>query len=272
MDLPIYIKREHVGTTDVRDSVPHIHNNIELIYVIKGSMECQTNKSSFPLSKGDLCFINKSQIHHLYEDEKDSEHISIIISTELLTQYKDVNNKYISPMLEDMNFSHIKFRSIDGNSEKIYNLILDIEDLLEMKPTAYELSVIADIHLIFRYLYNTYRQEDVKEIIDEDTILQKNMIKFIEENYQNEINIDDIAKSVNISRSKCFRLFKKYTRMTPVNYLNSYRLGKAAEKLKNTNETVVTIALDSGFSQASYFNRLFLKEYGTTPLNYRKLN
>lgn len=272
MELPIYIKREHLSTRDVRDRLPHYHNEIELIYVLKGSMECQTNDSIFPLAKGDLCFINKGQLHHLYEKEDTSEHISIIIYTDLLTQSKEIFDTYISPMLNDLTFSHIKFSSIDGNSEKIYHYILEIEQLLKEKPIAYELSIIADIHLIFKHLYLTYMKTDTVTIIDEDSLLQQKMIQYIEDHYMEDINVDDIAKASSVSRSKCFRIFKNYTRISPITYLNGYRLEIAASKLKNTNDSVSTIALDSGFSQASYFNKLFLKEYGYTPLEYRKRN
>lgn len=269
MELPIYIKREHVGTKNVRDNVAHYHNNIELIYVLKGNMDCQTNNSIFSLEEGDLCFINRNQIHHLYEKTRISEHISVIIDTSLLTKYSDITNKYIEPMINDVSFSHVKFKSLDSNSEHIYKLILDIEKLIKEKKETYELSVISDIHLIFKYLYLTYINCDKEEIYDYDKFLCQKMIKYIEDNYQNDIKTLDLQNYIHISRTKCFKIFKKYTRLSPNIYINNYRIKKASEKLIETNDSIIDIALSSGFNDASYFNKLFLKEFNMRPKEFR---
>ena len=273
MELPIYIKRESVTEKNTHNKLPHWHNDIEIIYVLKGNLECQTNESTFPLNKGDLCFINKNQLHHLYDEGKQaSEHISLIVSTSILTQNKEIYDKYISEMIDDISFSHIKFDSSFGNANKIHDLMLDIESLLEKKESAYELEVIADIHMIFKYLYCAYVSDNKISVVDENVILEQKMIKFIQNNDMKEIDLDDIAAAANVSRSKCFRLFKEYTRMSPIIYLNNYRLETAASMLINSRDTVLNISINSGFSQQSYFNRAFLKEYGMTPLEYRKKN
>lgn len=85
-----------------------------------------------------------------------------------------------------------------------------------------------------------------------------------------KISLEDIAGSAGISRTKCTSLFKVYTETTPVEYLNSYRLEEAARRLLKEQTPVADIALSCGFSQQSYFGRMFQKEYGMTPLAYRR--
>ena len=272
MELPIYIKRENVNTKEVRDMLPHWHNDIELIYVLKGELECQTNESVFPLNKGDLCFINRNQLHHLYsQNVNDSQHIALIVSTNLLTQNKQIYDTYISPMIEDMSFSHVKFESTNDYGNKIHECLLKIEDLLNAKDFGYELEVVANLHMIFKYLYCTYKFNDKSiNILDENLILQQKMINYIKENYNEKITLEDISLSANVSRSMCFRLFKKYTRISPITYLNNYRLEMGADKLIHSRESISNISQACGFSQQSYFNRLFLKEYNCTPAQYRR--
>ena len=87
--------------------------------------------------------------------------------------------------------------------------------------------------------------------------------------YQGEISLDDIANSIAVSASTCTRLFKEYTNKTPIVFLNNYRLEKSAQLLRNTDDSIMNISFDCGFLQQSYFNRVFLREYGVTPKQYR---
>ena len=268
--MNLYIKREHVIEKDGHDNIAHFHGDIELICVLKGSMDCQTNDEVFSLNKGDICFINKNQIHNLYADS-DSEHITLICSSKLFTRENEIYEKFIVPIIDDLSFSHIKFDSTLGYTSKIYDLILEIESLLDKKSIAYELDIIANLHNIFKYLYVAYTKGYNKtRVIDENAVIQQKMIKFIKENYDKELTLEDIANSANVSVSKCSRIFKEYTRLSPITYLNNFRLDMAASMLLKSNDTVSNISMDCGFTSQSYFNRLFLREYGITPLEYRK--
>ena len=94
----------------------------------------------------------------------------------------------------------------------------------------------------------------------------KKILVFIDANYGRAISIEDIAGSANISISTCLRLFKTVLGTTPIQYLMKYRVGKAVEELKlNDGRTISEIAHSCGFTDASYFNRCFRREYGTTP-------
>ena len=73
-----------------------------------------------------------------------------------------------------------------------------------------------------------------------------------------------------MSRSKCSRLFRKYLSKSPIEHVQQYRLEKSVYLLKNTNLQFSEIAAICGFNQQSYFNRLFVREYGMTPKQMRK--
>ena len=66
------------------------------------------------------------------------------------------------------------------------------------------------------------------------------------------------------------KFFKKHMGVPFVCYLNDYRLTMAARALAETQEDVLTVALDAGFPNVSYFNRLFKRKFQMTPLEYRK--
>ena len=102
-----------------------------------------------------------------------------------------------------------------------------------------------------------------------DELRIKKALLFIERNYAEDITIDDIARSAEISVSTCLRLFSTVLGTTPVQYLIRHRLQKAAEELqRESGKTIAEIAYACGFSDASYFNRCFRKAYAMTPSEY----
>ena len=91
------------------------------------------------------------------------------------------------------------------------------------------------------------------------------------QHYRQPLILKNIANSVYVNEKYLGRLFKKQTGKTFHEYLNTIRIINAKKLLKTTNKTVTEIAMETGFSSASYFNRNFLKHTNKTPIEYRKL-
>lgn len=102
-----------------------------------------------------------------------------------------------------------------------------------------------------------------------DNLLQA--LDFIKANYKSQITIEDIANHVHLSQSYLFSIFKKEMGISPISYLNNYRLSIAANKLLNTQKTITEISESVGIYDSVYFNRLFRKTYQMSPSKYRKI-
>ena len=74
-----------------------------------------------------------------------------------------------------------------------------------------------------------------------------------------------------MSRSYFANSFKLVTGISPYDYLLTTRIEKAVEQLRQTNEDIITIAMNCGFSNTAGFNRIFKKSTGLTPSEIRKL-
>ena len=101
----------------------------------------------------------------------------------------------------------------------------------------------------------------------------KKVTKFIIENISDpDMKIDDIAMAMGMSRSVLYGKIKNAVGMTPIDFVRHLRIMKAIEKLKNTNETLTNIAFAVGFSDPKYFSKVFKKEMGVIPSDYREKN
>lgn len=107
------------------------------------------------------------------------------------------------------------------------------------------------------------RSRDMQEKI-------KGILEYIREHFGEEITIRQAAELCFYSESHFMKYFKQYAGMPFIQYLNDYRLTRAGEYLKMTEENVTQIALKCGFENLSYFNRLFRRKFGVTPRQYRE--
>lgn len=91
-------------------------------------------------------------------------------------------------------------------------------------------------------------------------------------NYSRPIGLDDISRYVGMNKSAFCTFMKHCTGMTYSEYLNDMRLAKAKEMLRHTENGIAEIALDCGFQNVTYFNRLFKRKYACTPKEMRGFN
>lgn len=96
------------------------------------------------------------------------------------------------------------------------------------------------------------------------------LIEYIDKHYKSDININSIADQVNLSYSHVRKLFKDQTGKTIVEYINQLRIQEGKRLLLGSNASVLDIALAVGHYNEQSFFRLFKKQEGITPGEFRK--
>lgn len=100
----------------------------------------------------------------------------------------------------------------------------------------------------------------------------KEALTYIEENFQNDISIEEIAAKCGLNRSYFGKIFKDALNKTPQEFLMSYRMTKAAELLKLTDLSVADIGNAVGYPNQLHFSRAFKTIYGVSPRNWKNEN
>ena len=94
---------------------------------------------------------------------------------------------------------------------------------------------------------------------------------YIEENYSKDISLDDVSRIVDISPYYFSKLFKEETGENFIEYVTNRRIEKAKELLEHSSLNIKCICVDTGYSDPNYFSRIFKKQVGVTPTEYRDL-
>ena len=95
-------------------------------------------------------------------------------------------------------------------------------------------------------------------------------IEYIDRNFKEDIKLEDVSNAVGLTPVYLHKLFYKTTGQTPHQLLLEKRLAMAKELLTGSDMSLVNVAAESGFSSQSYFNAVFKKHCGVTPLAFRQ--
>ena len=95
-------------------------------------------------------------------------------------------------------------------------------------------------------------------------------IRYVDEHFDKEIRLDALAKMCDLSKSYFCRVFKDACGTSVTEYVIARRIREACRLLATTDESVVSVAVEVGYVDCGYFNKLFKKHVGCTPLSYRK--
>ena len=149
---------------------------------------------------------------------------------------------------------------IDGNIGKVFDRDFDDYENAEC--------VCDKMRCLYNIAKHLLEISALKKFCRNDNIYP--LIEFIKANYAEQITAATMAKILNISESNLYAVFKKSTGISPVKYLNEYRLAVAAAQLMQTNDSIKSIAESVGVEDQFYFSKLFKAKYHTSPQQYRK--
>ncbi|MBE6541825.1 MAG: helix-turn-helix transcriptional regulator [Ruminococcaceae bacterium] len=96
-------------------------------------------------------------------------------------------------------------------------------------------------------------------------------LEYIEKNYKSDIRINDLANNIHMSVSNFHSVFKKNFGVSPIVYINRYRLSLAAKQLTETSLSISEIATMVGYDDTQYFCKMFRKTYCLSPTQYRRI-
>ncbi|WBU88636.1 two-component regulator propeller domain-containing protein [Cellulophaga omnivescoria] len=125
--------------------------------------------------------------------------------------------------------------------------------------------------------HNKFQQEIFKILTEENDLqssnekLLKRSLEIIKEELPNpSFNVEKLISILEISRIKCYRLFKEQLGQSPSDVITSLRLQKAEYLLKNKKFNISEIGFECGYSDSKYFGRTFKKHFGVSPKTYKE--
>lgn len=122
--------------------------------------------------------------------------------------------------------------------------------------------------ILYDYLAEEMRENANKKESTHNGVIARAMV-YIDENFKNNISLNDVAESINMSYFYFSRLFKESTGKSFSDYLTEYRVEKSIELMRDDQLSIKQISYDIGYNDPNYFSKIFKKLKGITPTEYR---
>ncbi len=250
--------------------VMHWHEDLQFIYVLNGTIEVRLLDNTTELKAGDGIFINKNVVHFIKHNSTCHYNSFIFPDYFIKFYFGSPAKDFVDSVIENEQLQFCSFTQGINWCDRVLSLLARMS-LLEKNKTEFYLY---EVLVLVSTLWLEMRKNIVLPPEKQENIINLRMQKFlryIEKHYQNDLTLEDLSKSANVSKSECLRCFKLSMQTTPYNYLIDFRLSKAAVLLKKSNDSIGNIAADVGFHQASHFGKCFKEKTGYSPKEYRKM-
>lgn len=253
---------------------PHSHNYVEMIYMCKGCTHHLINGEDVYLQEGEILLLSQKAVQEIYPAGKEDIAVNFIILPEffgeclkIIASERNMLRDFVINCLRGENvscgFFHFKVTDILPIQNLIENLIFTVWNRQPNKRSINQVTM----GLLFLLLMNQMdKLETGTESEPQRFVMQ--ILAYVEEHYSDG-ELSELAERMHYDLYWLSKEIRKRTGKTYTELVQDKRLKQAAYLLKNTVMPVTDIATEVGYSNISYFHRIFQKRYHMTPKKYR---
>lgn len=266
-DLPVNVVVAHLEEYPI-----HFHDDMEVVYVLEGSVGLKNGYYNYVLKQGDIFILNDREIHSFTKTSEDNMVMMMQLNLDYFSKYYDnlKNNFFVTDMHD----------AEDESLEILRSLLATIMMEILQKGYDYEHKVIETVHNVISTLRSDFQyflMEDGRFINGEknkgNKILAGRMNRitdYMYDNYTRKLTLNEIAEREHLSIYYLSHVIKEATGLNFQDLLSFIRVEESEKLLLGTNKKIGVISDEMGFSAVRYYIKHFRTWFGMHPLEYRK--
>lgn len=266
-ELPI-----NVITANVDEYPIHFHDDMEVVYVLEGSITLRNGYYTYNLKQGDIFIINDREMHSFQNTGEDNMVMMLQMDLAYFSRYYESlkNNFFVTDMEDDS----------DESLEVLKTIMARIMMEILQKGYGYEHKVIESTHNLIACLMSDFQyfvMEDGKFKNESrnkgNKILAGRLNRitdYMYDNYNRKLTLNEIAEREHLSIYYLSHIIKEATGLSFQDLLSYIRVEESEKLLLGTNKKIGAIAEETGFSAVRYYIKHFEHWFGMHPLEYRK--
>ncbi len=241
-------------TTNMQTYEPMFHPHGEILYVAEGKLSVAIDGKRRELTSGEMSVVFPYAIHS-YEVIDYAKIICILFSTESIGEFSEILLSKIphNPFLEDADLQVTLI-------QKVLSYSRGDNPLMHKVCGAYLKALIGEILL----------KLELKDTTAADCQLVRRVMNYCAEHFCEDIDVDKVCKAAFVSKRYVSKIFAEKLGCSFRDYINTLRISKAKQLLKDTSIAITDVMFECGFKNQSTFNRVFLEETGYSPREFKK--
>lgn len=262
-NLPIKIE-----LVNIKEYPIHWHDAIEVLMVLKGEVNVTIESGIYTVREREIEIINVEEAHRIFSEEDNRVLMFHLDPGFFKRYYDDIKNMFFyTDTSEEVTQNDEKYEVL----RKYLSILLcefvqksdDYDEYIE--ETMIELLY----HLINNFHYLMYEKEELRQN-EEQLERYHRIIKYIYNNYDSKISLQDIAKKEFLSSHYLSHEIKNTMGLSFKEFVNLTRVEESIKLLLDTDMTITEISQEVGFSHSRYYNKHFKIHYNMTPIQFRK--
>ncbi|WP_218964338.1 helix-turn-helix domain-containing protein [Bacillus sp. AFS031507] len=245
--------------------VPRVNKGIQFILVISGKLLIETSSRFYHMVENDLLVINRNQLYQVQGSENNRVMILTISDAFMDHHYGDYRNRRFDCYSREIDL---------GREDMIFSirkLLANVMISYYRQDESYRIEVKSYICQMLLILIRSFKEEgSVLEKMDTGDLRLSQIIDYMEENYDQMITLEEIAKKFFLSTGYLSRYFKQKMGMGFSRFLMNIRLKHSMKDLLYTSDSISQIAMNNGFPNTKSLSTFFKEVYGMTPHVYRE--
>ena len=235
---------------------PGIRDHYLIHLVLSGKGEFEVNGRTWPVSAGDLFFARPNQLIRYTADAQEPWEYSWV----------GFNGACAHKLASQLPFTDETPVHHTADPEGMRKALMNIYESRGLQVQD-EAAMVGYLYLFIAALMKETSASKPHSTSSSSQYVF-NAIKYIQFNYSHDISIDDVAKSVGVSRSHLYRVFMQNVGKSPIDFLTQYRVEEACKLLQAGNLSIAEVAVSVGFFDQFYFSRVFKRAKGVPPSKY----
>ncbi|KAF1302067.1 helix-turn-helix transcriptional regulator [Candidatus Enterococcus willemsii] len=253
---------------------PHWHKEIEIIYANRGRVNIGVGESVVTLEEGEVIFFASGEPHYFLASP-DSERYVYQFDLKLFDESILRKETSLLSLFEQGERHSRNWPS--SFRQTVIALLVELAELEEEESMGMNYLIMSNLYRLVGECYRSLPRKEEQVAVTPTAIHRKETLErlnqvfeYIENQYQEVITVEDVAKYVGFSPYYFTRFFKKNTGQTFIQFLTEYRVNQAKFILANEKLPMVEVAEQAGFSSVKTFHHVFKEAVGQSPLQYQK--
>lgn len=254
----------------------HWHEECEICRVLSGTLEVTIDGKTFTGKGrdgvGDIFIFNSGAVHSAIPH--DCVYECVVFDLHFLLRERSLSNSFIYSLLYNQRkfVSYIPYtQEKQADLEDICSIVQRLFFTLRDQGAGYQLKSFGIMYFLLGLFEDKAMFEQPNEAGGDavSRIMKMRMaLSYIHRNYKQHISLSEIAELLDLQPPSVVKLFKELINKKPLEYINSYRINCAQEMLKEGRNSVTAVALECGFTDVSYFTKVFKKYTDQTPRQF----
>lgn len=249
----------------------HWHDELEIIYIRHGILHVCIEGHDYVGHDGSIFLVNPRELHFMGSDDISVAYYTLLFPLEFISfqTMDDLETNLLMPLRS----GQLQLAREISDPALSQSLRMLLEQVIQLNQKPGSLHCQIETRLLLLKALTLMLEHNLlltPSLSGNQVNLQREMLAYIQEHFTEKISLKILSEQFHLSEKYLSRYFKEHFKLTFSEYTNHLRLTCAKGLLENTKLPVTEISLCAGFPNVSYFIRMFKRQYGTSPLKYRK--